>query len=78
LRICLDSVRYSGEQTEKALGLVIKAVMGRRMSVISKDEKVLERAAAGLSRVGQTIASIPLMPGRGHWKRQNAATTRPL
>jgi len=37
----------------------MKAVMGRKMTVISKDEKVLERATAGLSRVGQTIASMP-------------------
>jgi hypothetical protein len=56
---CVCSVAKLREQTEKVLGSAMKAIMGKTMSEVLKNDEVLEAAIAGLSRVAEKIGSMP-------------------
>ena len=54
-RVC--SVAKLREQTEKVLGSAMKAIMGKTMSAVLKNDEVLEAAIAGLHAQGEGVGS---------------------
>ena len=57
-KLCLLSRKAAGTNGEGS-GFSMKAVIGKTMSAVLKNDEVLEAAIAGLSRVAEKIGSMP-------------------